>query len=473
MITAFEQEEPDVDVQLVETSDRDDLIARVSTSIAGGKPPELFLINYRFFGQFAARDVLEPLEDRGSSDSDVFEEDDFYPGPLDAFRFGDDRTITCLPQNASSLVTYYNRDLFEAAGVAGARGRLDLEGLHRPRGRADEGHERRRHDRRLRGGHRAQPHPARALPVVERRGTGEGRPLGVRPGAPEAAEVLDQFFSLHANYRAIPSEEEEESEDSEARFLNGRTAMYFDSRRATPGFRTITAFDWDVAPLPKFDEPASILHSDAYCMPRGAENKDAAWRFVEFALGPDGQRITAEAGRTVPSLKAVASTDAFLDPDAKPRRSQVFLDNLDHVRAVPSISTWPEIEDVAGVFLEEAMYEEGELPSEIAQAARSEGAGAVRPSGAVAARLAFDGVSKRYDDVEALRDLSLEVEPGELLVARRPVRVGEVDGAARRGRTREPDRRDACGSRVATSRSWRRDCATWRWCSRATRCSRT
>ena len=102
-------------------------------------------------------------------------------------------------------------------------------------------------------------------------------------------------------------------------------------------------------------------------MPRGAENKDAAWRFVEFALGPEGQRITAEAGRTVPSLKDVASSDAFLDPDKKPSRSQVFLDNLDHVRAVPSISTWPEIEDVAGAFLEEAMYEEGELPSEIAR----------------------------------------------------------------------------------------------------------
>src|SRR5688500_13159832 len=73
VITAYEKEEPDVDVQLVETSDRDDLIARISTSIAGGKPPELFLINYRFFGQFAARDVLEPLGPR-LEPSEVFDE---------------------------------------------------------------------------------------------------------------------------------------------------------------------------------------------------------------------------------------------------------------------------------------------------------------------------------------------------------------------------------------------------------------
>ena len=64
VITAFEDVEPDIDVQLVEASDRDDLIARLSTSFAGGSPPDLFLLNYRFYGQFAARGVLEPIEDR-------------------------------------------------------------------------------------------------------------------------------------------------------------------------------------------------------------------------------------------------------------------------------------------------------------------------------------------------------------------------------------------------------------------------
>ena len=53
LIEAFQEEEPDIDVQLVEASDRDDLIARLSSSIAGGAPPDLFLMNYRFYGQYA------------------------------------------------------------------------------------------------------------------------------------------------------------------------------------------------------------------------------------------------------------------------------------------------------------------------------------------------------------------------------------------------------------------------------------
>ena len=64
-------------MSLIEASDRDDLIARLSTSFAGGTPPDLFLLNYRFYAQFAAQGRAgadRPYVD----DSDVFEEDDFY-----------------------------------------------------------------------------------------------------------------------------------------------------------------------------------------------------------------------------------------------------------------------------------------------------------------------------------------------------------------------------------------------------------
>jgi multiple sugar transport system substrate-binding protein len=133
--------------------------------------------------------------------------------------------------------------------------------------------------------------------------------------------------------------------------------MLLSSRRSTPTFRTITGFDWDVAPLPIHLEPAGILHSDAYCMARASGAKDAAWRFVEFALGVEGQRIAAATGRTVPSLIEVATSPAFLDPDAKPAHSQVFLDGIPHIRRVPNISTWPEIEDATGPILEAGLYD--------------------------------------------------------------------------------------------------------------------
>ena len=355
VIAAFEAEQTAVAVDLIEASDRSDLLARLSTSFAGGQPPDLFLLNYRFFGQFASRGVLEPIEARLAASS-VFEPDDFFPQALEAFHYGDQ--LVCLPQNVSSLVVYFNRDLFRASGLgdpaadwtwsdlvdtaltltidADADGQNDQHGLG------------------------VEPQIIRVAPFVWSNG-GElvddlERPTRFALDSTEAREALQAFFDLGRFPSVIPDEQEVESEDLEARFLNSRLAMYMSSRRSTPTFRTITAFEWDVAPLPRHAEPAGILHSDAYCMTTAAE-QDAAWWFMEFALGPLGQRITAETGRTVPSLTEVATSDAFLDPAREPASSHVFLDTLPFIRRVPNISTWPEIEDAADPIIEEGLYE--------------------------------------------------------------------------------------------------------------------
>src|SRR5688572_27162993 len=76
LVSAFEKHNRNIDVKLVETSDRSDLLARLSTSFAGGTPPDLFLLNYRFYAQFAARGVLEPVQSRVNS-SKAFRQKDF------------------------------------------------------------------------------------------------------------------------------------------------------------------------------------------------------------------------------------------------------------------------------------------------------------------------------------------------------------------------------------------------------------
>jgi multiple sugar transport system substrate-binding protein len=356
VVRRFREIEPGVRVRLVEASDRDDLLARLSTSFAGGSPPDLFLLNYRFYGQFAARGVLEPIEER-LRESEAFAEEDFYDEALDAFRFGG--TLTCLPQNVSSLVVYYNRDHFRQAGVPEPRPGwtwkdMVAKAVALTRDQDGDGNV-------DRYGLGVEPTLIRIAPFVWSNGADlvddEERPTRFTLDTPRAREALDAFFELRRVHLAVPTEEEVTAEDEEARFVNGRTAMVLSSRRVTPTFRTIDAFDWDVAPLPRHRQPAGILHSDAYCLTKASRNKDAAWRFTEFALGPEGQRITARSGRTVPSLVEVSRSPGFLDPSAKPANSRVFLDGIRHVRRTPSISTWPEIEDAAEPILEAGLYE--------------------------------------------------------------------------------------------------------------------
>jgi multiple sugar transport system substrate-binding protein len=120
-----------------------------------------------------------------------------------------------------------------------------------------------------------------------------------------------------------------------------------------------------VAALPHKEQSAGILHSDAYCMAAATEDKEAAWTFIEFANSPEGQAIVAEAGRTVPSLVAVAESPAFLDPEAKPANSKVFLDTIPILRGVPVMASWVDIEELAGEELERAFFGEATVDEAI------------------------------------------------------------------------------------------------------------
>jgi multiple sugar transport system substrate-binding protein len=366
LIEAYERRDDSGPVQLIEASDREDLLARLSTGFAGGSPPDVFLVNYRFYGQFAARDALEPLQER-VDESEQFEPEDFFPQAMEAFRW--EGELMCLPQNVSSLVVYYNRDLFERFGVPEPKAgwswqefivravnlTRDAQGQPVSAGDPELGAV-----RPAIFGLGVEPTVIRLAPLVWSNGgdlfDDTDAPTRFALERPAAQVALQEFLKLRKDYGVIPSDQDVEAEDDESRFQNGRLAMLLSSRRSTPTFRTIEDFDWDVAPLPVFERPAGILHSDAYCMSRASEAKDEAWRFIEFANSPEGQRVVARTGRTVPSLQSVARSDAFLDPAAKPANSRVFLDGIPTIRRVPTISTWPEIEDAAEGILENGLY---------------------------------------------------------------------------------------------------------------------
>lgn len=366
LIEAYGQARPGNGVQLIEASDRKDLLARLATSVAGGAPPDLFLMNYRFYGQFAAKNVVEPLDERIAA-SEKVDPDDYYPVAMNAFTWGGKQL--CLPQNVSSLAVYYNRTLFakyqvpepkagwtwnDMVGTAIAMTR-DARGVV-VKGTESEGAA----VRPAVHGLGVEPSIIRVAPFVWSAG-GEivddpNRPTRLTLDTPVGREALKNLVDLRQAYGVVPTDEEVEAEDDESRFANGRLAMLMSSRRSTTTFRSITDFEWDVAPLPVYQDQVGVLHSDAYCMTRSAKRKDAAWRFLEFAISAEGQRIIAATGRTVPSHIDVSRSSVFLGPSQPPRSATVFLDTIPTLRTLPTVSTWPEVEDVTAGILENALY---------------------------------------------------------------------------------------------------------------------
>ncbi|HVM21426.1 MAG TPA: sugar ABC transporter substrate-binding protein, partial [Egibacteraceae bacterium] len=243
MIDEFHETTPGVRVTMSPVAKQDDLLAKLTTGFAGGSPPDVFLINYRKYGQFAAQGVLAPVQPYLDA-SDNLDEGDFAQTSMDAFRF-DGEELTCLPQNVSSLVVYYNADAFADAGVDPPTPGWSWDDfLAAAQALTGDG----------RYGVGVEPSLIRLAPFVWSAGGDlvddheDPTRLTILDGRARAA--VDFFLDLQSEHGVVPPEREELSLDAESRFVNGGLGMLLDSRRVVPTLRTITGFEWDVAPLP-------------------------------------------------------------------------------------------------------------------------------------------------------------------------------------------------------------------------------
>jgi multiple sugar transport system substrate-binding protein len=355
LVASFEAEHPEIAISLRHIPSQAEYRRRLATDFSGRAPPDVMLLNYRRFATFAGSGGLEPLE-RYLEQSAVIDAGDFFSIAIDSFSLDD--ILWCIPQNVSSLVVYYNISLFDAVGLAyptddwtwdhllvAARALTqDVDGD----GQTDQ------------YGVGIVPNLFRLAPFVWQNG-GEivdvtQNPTRLTLDSPASLEALQWFVDLQVKEQVVPDAVSESAESSESRFLNGRLAMLFNSRRGVPTYRTIEGLDWDVAPLPGRKERAGILHSDGYCMAAATADKAAAWAFIEYANSPVGQALVAETGRTVPSLIKVAESSDFTAPLQPPANSAVFVNTIPLLRRVPIMVTWSGIEEVANREIERAFY---------------------------------------------------------------------------------------------------------------------
>jgi multiple sugar transport system substrate-binding protein len=407
LVTAFEKAHPDITVEVagLDSGDASLSLATLTSqpnrpwllrggpyqswlwkSLASPTAPDVFVLSYQRFPAYAARGILEPLGERFRA-SRILHEGDFYPAALDAFRSADvgEGGLGALPLNASSLAVYYNADLFAKRGVAlpgdgwsweefaNAAEALtfdrDADGLTGVHGLAIE------------------PRLSRSAAYVWGAG-GDLTDDAVRPTrftleTPAAQEGLRQFAELGpAGRHVTPTSAEARQLNDLARFVAGRAAMFVHTRRVVPTLREARGLRWDVAPMPVGATAANVLHSDGLCMLAGARDKEAAWTFIEYAAGPEGQAALATTGRTVPSLRAIAESDAFLRGTSYPwqfgdqplglgpERARVFLDNIAVARRIPAVATLPAIEGMFDRAFKQAFYVDADVRAAAATIAR-------------------------------------------------------------------------------------------------------
>ncbi len=133
--------------------------------------------------------------------------------------------------------------------------------------------------------------------------------------------------------------------DAEDYFISGKFGMFVDGRWEVPTLRQNMSENskwgkgsWNVAPLPvykEYDAAGNVTvhgvaggHSGSMglAIAEGSRNKQAAFEFLKFVAGEEGQKAQAEAGFAIPNQKALANQDVFLQPDQDPSNSIVFVE---------------------------------------------------------------------------------------------------------------------------------------------------
>jgi multiple sugar transport system substrate-binding protein len=353
---AFEAGHPEIKVD-VQLSDWDSYWEKLRVTIAGGQPPDVFAMSPPLYPDWQSRGVLLNLQPWLDTDPSML--DGVYPVTLEAYKTPDG--YFGLPRDFQTIVLYYNKDMFDTAGVAyptpdwtwdtlreAAKDlTLDSDGD----GTTDQ------------WGFTSDLYGPEALlaPVLRSYG---GDLVDQAAGktvlnTPEAMAGLTFIAQMFMDDHSMPTESEVETYGWDP-FNAGVAAMTLSGHWSVPDY-SAQAFKWDIAPIPQGPNGrVTTTNSAGFVVSKDSANPDAAVEFVRFATGEDGQTLLASIGLAVPIRESIALSPAYLDQTSAPIDHKLFVDALAYARPLPVFRGYEEWATALGDSLN--LVWTGELP---------------------------------------------------------------------------------------------------------------
>lgn len=320
IVDAFEAENPDITVE-VTTLPYADYFTALQTDIVGGTTADVFDIEYAGYAALAGAGVLAPLEGVDGSA--------YQTSLVEAYQT--DGVQYALPSSFSTVVLFYNKDLFDAKGIAYPSAGWTW---------TDE------------------KAAAEQLTDTAAGVWGDYQPISYHEFYKTVAQAGGQFLSDDGSAAAFNSpeglaaaqwlvgksgtvmptpEQGAGTPDFDSKlFADGKLAMWHTGiwMFGTPAEST---FGWDIAVEPGDAQQASALFSNAVAVSAGSEHKEAAQKWAEFLTSSTAMVDTRlAAGWELPPIADESLLGAYLDQGNPDNRQAVF-DSLDATALAPSI----------------------------------------------------------------------------------------------------------------------------------------
>lgn len=300
---------------------------------AGDAPDVMYMWDYPTYG-----DALEPLDERIEAEGAEFK-DNFYEA-LWPYNSKDNVTYG-VPVSVVTSCLYYNKDIFDEAGVEYPTDEWTWEDVEKASQAIQSKVEN------VNGysfGMKTLPYTfemylwSNGTAFVDKDGKMDGN-----INSEKAVEAFETFQNMEKDGVAYAVEKGVSKE-----MLGGKTAMYVD------GVWPIKQFDeeginYGIAQIPKFkgqDTSKSVINTCGIAISKDSKHKDEAWEFLKFWTGEEMNKYRVNT--ELPALKSVVESESLMENE-KYAPFYIALENCDgYVPASFIVDQWSEIdEDVA------------------------------------------------------------------------------------------------------------------------------
>jgi len=347
IIQAFQAENPDITVE-VSSAPFADYFTLLQADVVSGDTPDVFELNYENFVTYAANNTLMDIGSMVSADAP------FYPRALEAFQY--QGTQYALPETFSTVLLFYNADLFDQAGIAyptadwtwtdateaaAAISALgdDTWGLYSP---------------------------TQFWEFYKKAGqNGECQFFNEDMtestlNSPACVETLEMMVNF-MNDGLMPTAAQLSGVSDSELFLSGKVGMIvtgiwmFDAFADAP-------FNWDVQVEPMINQHANHFFANGVAVSATTANPEAAAKWAEFLTSSEtAATVRVDSAWELPALDQPAYFEAYLEKTPPANRAAVF-QALENPVTPPVIERQSEMQDAVNALLTQVV--DGELTAQ-------------------------------------------------------------------------------------------------------------
>jgi multiple sugar transport system substrate-binding protein len=340
LIDKFKQTHPNINVS-IDSVPFTEYQQKISVLAAGRELPDVAWVAERMVPQFMANGILEDVSDVKNDTS--FQMDDFIPSTLDLFR--KDGKLYGLPFSTPPSVMFYNKDLFDKAG------------LPSPNELAKQGKW-------------TWEEFVKAAKAISS-GTGANKVYGANffrdwktwillssyswsNGSGPFDKEMTKFTwndkygveTLKMLQQMMFTDQSHPKAGEQVSFEAGKIGMFFDVYSYVSKARTIKDFKWSIAPMPSGSQGSvPMLGQAGYVVFKESKHPKEAKELLKFLASQEG--IQATSTFFVPPRKTVLNSDAFLKQPGNPDPEtikQAVIDEMPKARFQPGHVQWQKID---------------------------------------------------------------------------------------------------------------------------------